>query len=166
MTAAPKSFAAIVIYDDPDCSGAAGAFSDLARRLPSLPPPEQINTEVFLVPASATRATSSSTALESNTTSNNINNNNNNNFYGDALLESLRGLVNYRPNEIVVIGLLKDASSASSACQKIREICNETRPAITECHLATHLANYSDVGLVVRNLVRRFHDAASRAVNK
>ena len=57
-----------------------------------------------------------------------------------------------RPSELVVIGLLKDAQAAA-ASQRIRDICNETKPPITECHIATHLAFFGDVGLAFGGLV-------------
>lgn len=153
-----SSFAAVVVYDDPECAAAAEAFADLSKRLPSAP--ENVTTEVFLVPAANNNSNNSNTGSSSSSAANSSSTTGPPS-HGDALLDALRGLVNYRPTELVVIGLLKD-SNASVACQRIREICNETRPPITECHLATHLANFGDVGLVVRNLVRRFHEAASK----
>ncbi len=152
-----QRFAAIVLYDDPECAGAAEAFSTLANKLPSAPNPEAVAIEVFLVPANANNLAATSNSLAGSTSGNN------NNVHADVLLDALRGLVNYRPSELCVIGLLKD-SNASVPTQKIREVCNDTRPAITECHIATHLANFGDVGLVVRNLVRKFHEAASRGI--
>ena len=132
------SYAAIVVYDDPECAGAAEAFSVLAKRMPNAPAASQ-SAEVVLVPAGGAYSKT----------------------HGDALLDALRGLVHLRPQDIVVIALLKDAN-ASVACQRVREICAETKPPIAECHIATHLANFGDVGLVVRNLVRRFHEAISK----
>ncbi len=129
-----QQFAAIVVYDDPECAGAARYFADRSeQQLAALQRPGgKPHTEIVLAAANA--ATS----------------------HGDALVEALRTLVNFRTSDITVVALLKDAQAAT-ACQRIREVCGETRPPIAECHIATHLANFKDVRLVVDNLVRRFH---------
>ncbi len=155
-----RSFAAVVIFDDPECADAAAAFAALNLQLPSAPPADQVTTEVFLVPASSAKLNSSLAASSSGTNNNAASPS----AHGEALVDALRGLVNYRPSELVVVGLLKDAN-ASAASQRIREICADSRPPIAECHIATHLGNYNDMSLVVRNLVRRFHDAASRQLS-
>ena len=128
------TFAAVVVFDDPECGGAAEAFAVLSKSLPSMPS-NGAGAEVVMVPAGTAKS------------------------HGDALLDALRGLVNFRASELVVFAFLKDAQ-ASAACSRIREICADAK--IAECHVATHLASFGDVGLVVRNLVRRFHEVMSR----
>jgi hypothetical protein len=129
-----SQFAAIVIFDDPECSGAARYFADRSEQMLSAQGAARPSTEIVLAGANA--ATS----------------------HGDALVEALRQLVNFRTSDITVVALLKDAQAAA-ACQRIRELCAETRPPITECHIATHLASFRDMRLVIDNLVRRFHAA-------
>ena len=70
----------------------------------------------------------------------------------DGVYAALQSLYAVRHDGIFVIACVKD-SSPQDFC-KVREMCAGAKPRIDNVHVLTHLSNYSDVGLTLRNMVR------------
>ena len=115
----------LLSFDDPECGGAADALvSHIERDIP--PQLATLSVKPISVLASAS--------------------------HRDALYHTLQDLFNVRPRDLFVISLLKD--SDPDEFRKIKELCATAKSSPLEHRVVTHLGNYTDVGLVIRNLVR------------
>lgn len=117
----------LLTYDDPECGGAADALVEhLERDAAALEGHCQLSVKPIQV--------------------------NPNGSHRDALYGSLQDLFQVKPQDIYVLAFLK--GDEAEEYRKIRELCSSVKPVAIQCQILTHLANYSDVGLIIRNLVR------------
>lgn len=56
------------------------------------------------------------------------------------------------PPQVMVVCFLRD--HAPEAYLSVKEVCARYKENVWEAHVLTHLANYDDVSLVLRNLIR------------
>ncbi|KAK7195286.1 hypothetical protein NESM_000454400 [Novymonas esmeraldas] len=125
----------LLTYDDPECGGAADALVDhLERDTAVLEGHCQLSVKPIQV-------------LQ-------------NGAHRDALYGSLQDLFQVKPQDIYVISFLKDCQPEEY--RKVNELCSSVRPTPVQCQVLTHLANYNDVGLIIRNLVRLVMDEMTK----
>nr|CAJ2475804.1 unnamed protein product [Leishmania braziliensis] len=124
----------LLTYDDPECGGAADALVEHLERDASVV--EHCQLSVKPIPV-----------LQ-------------NGSHRDALYGSLQDLFQMKPQDIYAITFLKGCQSEEY--RKINELCNSVRPNPVQCQVLTHLANYNDVGLIIRNLVRLVLDEMTK----
>lgn len=124
----------IVTYDDPECGGAADAIVEhLNRDAAALQSQCQLSVKPLQVLNGAHR---------------------------DTLYGALQDLFQVKPQDIFVITFLK--GDQPEEYRKVRELCNGVKPNPLHCQVLTHLMNYGDVGLIIRNLVRLVLDEMMR----
>lgn len=127
----------ILTYDDPECGGAADALVDhLQRDAAAL----QSHCQLSVKPIQVVQ----------------------NGSHRDTLYGVLQDLFQVKPQDIYVITFLK--SNQPEEYRKIRDLCSSVKPHALQCQVLTHLANYNDVGLILRNLVRLVLDEMSRGI--
>ncbi|KAL7707001.1 hypothetical protein N2W54_001300 [Lotmaria passim] len=125
----------LLTYDDPECGGAADALVEhLERDAAALEGQCQLSVKPIQV-------------LQ-------------NGSHRDALYGSLQDLFQIKPQDIYVISFLK--GNQPEEYRKVNELCSSVRPNPVQCQVLTHLANYNDVGLIIRNLVRLVLDEMTR----
>lgn len=125
----------VLTYDDPECGGAADALVDHLQRDAA---PLQSHCQLSVKPIQVLQSGS----------------------HRDTLYCVLQDLFQVKPQDIYVITFLK--GNQPEEYRKIRELCSSVKPHALQCQVLTHLANYSDVGLIIRNLVRLVLDEMSR----
>ncbi|ORC91735.1 uncharacterized protein TM35_000053310 [Trypanosoma theileri] len=127
MTVILRVLVVLLTYDDPECGGAADALVEhLQRDSAALLDRCQLSVKPIAILHNAS--------------------------HRDALYRTLQDLFQVKPQDIYVISFLKDNNPEEY--RKIRELCNGVKPSRLKHQVLTHLANYSDVGLIIRNLVR------------
>ncbi|KAG5475376.1 hypothetical protein LSCM1_03489 [Leishmania martiniquensis] len=129
----------LLTYDDPECGGAADALVEhLERDAAAAEGHCQLSVKPIQV-------------LQSGS-------------HRDALYGSLQDLFQMKPQDIFVITFLK--GSQPEEYRKVTELCSSVRPTAVQCQVLTHLANYSDVGLIIRNLVRLVLDEMAKDASR
>ncbi|CBH17109.1 uncharacterized protein TEOVI_000451200 [Trypanosoma equiperdum] len=132
-----RSLVVLLTYDEPECGGAADALVvHLQRDCAALADRCQLSARPISI-------------LQ-------------NSSHRDALYRTLQDLIQVKPQDIYAISFLKDNNP--DEYRKIRELCNGVKPRRIKHQILTHLANYNDVGLIIRNLVRLVLDEMSRDV--
>ncbi|KAG8340496.1 hypothetical protein ERJ75_000320400 [Trypanosoma vivax] len=130
-----RTLTVLVTYDEPECGGAADALVEhLQRDCAALAARCQLSVRPISILQNAS--------------------------HRDALYRTLQDLIQVKPQDIYVIGFLKDNNPEEY--RKVRELCNGVKPRRIKHQVLTHLANYNDVGLIIRNLVRLVLDEMSR----
>ncbi|KAG5501493.1 hypothetical protein JKF63_03322 [Porcisia hertigi] len=125
----------LLTYDDPECGGAADALVEhLERDAASVEGQCQLSVKPIQIVQ--------------------------NGSHRDALYGSLQDLFRMKPHNIYVITFLKGCQAEEY--RKVNELCSSVRPNAVRCQVLTHLANYTDVGLIIRNLVRLVLDEMTR----
>lgn len=117
----------LLTYDDPECGGAADALV------------EHLERDAAAVEGQCQLSVKPIQVLQ-------------NGSHRDALYGSLQDLFQIKPQDIYVITFLK--GNQPEEYRKVNELCGSVRPNAVKCQVLTHLANYTDVGLTIRNLVR------------
>ncbi|KAG5475635.1 hypothetical protein LSCM4_04217 [Leishmania orientalis] len=125
----------LLTYDDPECGGAADALV------------EHLERDAAAVEGHCQLSVKPIQVLQSGS-------------HRDALYGSLQDLFQMKPQDIFVITFLK--GSQPEEYRKVTELCNSVRPTAVQCQVLTHLANYNDVGLIIRNLVRLVLDEMTK----
>ncbi|AYU80027.1 hypothetical protein conserved [Leishmania donovani] len=125
----------LLTYDDPECGGAADALV------------EHLERDAVAVEGHCQLSVKPIQVLQ-------------NGSHRDALYGSLQDLFQMKPQDIYVIAFLK--GSQPEEYRKVNELCNSVRPNPVKCQVLTHLANYNDVGLIIRNLVRLVLDEMTK----
>lgn len=127
MTMARKLYV-LLSYDDPDCGGAADALIDQLQK-----DAETVRTPNRLV-------LNSIQVLQDG-------------CHRDTLCGAVQNLCDVSPHDMYVISLLK--GDQSQEYRSIRDLCSSVKSTPLSCQVITHVANYNDVGLIIRNLVRQ-----------
>ncbi|PBJ73584.1 hypothetical protein TcG_06173 [Trypanosoma cruzi] len=123
----PRGLIVLLTYDDPECGGAADALAEhLQRDCAVMMDRCQLTVKPIAILHNAS--------------------------HRDALYRTLQDLFQVKPQDIYVITFLKENNFEEY--RKVRELCNGVKPCCIKHQLLTHVANYSDVGLIIRNLVR------------
>lgn len=130
MDISARHHAVIIAFDDPECGGAADALEEqLSRELKAIEQrlnlPKVAQRLVPVVPGASHR---------------------------DSVARTLQELVSVKPQDVFVVSLLKGAGAEEY--RALNDACQKSRPPI-EHQVVTHMASFSDVGLIVRNLVRQ-----------
>lgn len=125
----------LLTYDDPECGGAADALVDHLER--DAAPLDHV-CGLSIKPIAVAQ----------------------NGSHRDTLYGTLQDLFQVQPEDIYVISFLK--GDQPDEYKKIRELCNGVKPHALKSQVLTHLANYNDVGLIIRNLVRLLLDEMSK----
>ncbi|EPY31473.1 hypothetical protein STCU_03438 [Strigomonas culicis] len=117
----------LLTYDDPECGGAADALVEhMQRDAAEL----ESQCQLTVKPIQVLQGSS----------------------HRDALYGTLQELFQVKPENIYVISFLK--GNQPEEYRKVTELCRGVKPHALQCQVLTHLANYNDVGLIIRNLVR------------
>ena len=133
----------LVSYDDPECGGAADALIDhLHRDVGQLAGSSTVDPSgggpLNVKPLSVAHGAS----------------------HRDALYRTLQDLFNVKAQDVLVVTLLK--GNQPDEYRRVKELCCGVKTKPLEHRIITHLGNYSDVGLVIRNLVRTVADILVR----
>jgi hypothetical protein len=151
MAASSRGGAVLTVllsYDDPECGGAADALTehllrDVGQMLGS-PPADgdgtataggPLNIKALSVPHGGS--------------------------HRDALYRTLQDLFSVKARDVLVITLLK--GNQPDEYRRVKELCCGVKTKPLEHRIITHLGSYSDVGLVIRNLVRTVADILFRS---
>ena len=124
----------IITYDDPDCGGAFDALVDHLQRDFDV----MLQRSVTSDPSLHLSIKPVSVALGGG--------------HRDALYKVLQDLFSVPRESVYVLSMLK--GNAAEEYRKVKDLVQNMTPPL-EHHVVTHLSNYQDVGLVIRNLVRR-----------
>lgn len=128
----------LLTYDDPECGGAADAFVEHVQRDAAM---LESRCQLSVKPLQVVT----------------------NGSHRDALYGALQDVFQVKPSDIYVISFLKSAQFEEY--RKVRELCIGVKPVPLKCQVLTHLSNYTDVGLIIRNLVRLVIEEMSRNVD-
>lgn len=121
-----QAFTVLITYDEPSCAGAAEALRPQLQQREA-----DLRTEVRCV----------SQAVSDGGT------------HREAVYAGLQQLFHVKHERLFVVCLMRD--DAAQDYRRVREVCAATKPAINNVLALTSLESYSDVSLVLRNVVRR-----------
>eukprot|EP00796_Vickermania_ingenoplastis_P008667 gene8667-6093_t len=124
----PRTLTVLLTYDDPECGGAADAFVDQLEKEVTIWK-ETHRSRVCSVPIHAFPVSEGGEQ------------------HDDVLRHSLQAL----PSKVIVFSFLK--GHAPQEYMAVQDVCRNTATVLA-FHILTHLANFEDVGLVLRNLIR------------
>lgn len=132
-----KILSTIITYDDPECGGAADALVDYLQRdaatlSQSMPGVASLSVRALPVTPGSS--------------------------HRDLLFRAFQDLFNVRSEDVFVVSLIKNHNPEEY--RKIKELCSS--PRSSNHQIITHVSNYDDVGLLIRNLVRRVIDLLLR----
>lgn len=120
----------LLTFDEPECGHAADVLGDMILKEVKMLA-ERVNVPALTVqPVPVTHGLS----------------------HRDLLHRALQEINGAKQQDCFVISLLKGGNSVEY--HNIKELCNHTRPRLAH-QVVTHLSGFNDVGLVLRNLVRR-----------
>jgi hypothetical protein len=146
---------ALVVFDSPDCGGAAAAFEKIARStLATNAAATAAATQQQAPDASSSSAVPTTTPSAAPACDFHFVPVASGASHDDALLDALRRAAHVQPSDFFIVAFLKGADPAA-AFRKIRAVARTTRPSIADVFVAPQLQAFQDPGLVVRNLSRR-----------
>ncbi|CCW71060.1 unnamed protein product [Phytomonas sp. Hart1] len=134
-----RSLLVLLTYDDLECGGAADALVEHLK-CAAVPLEEQCKLSVEPLPI----------------------------YEGGPHQVTLRDSLNKHSDDrdvsIIVFSLLK--GDQSEEYLNIKNLCNTLNSHVIRCEILTHLANYTDVGLIIQNLVRLvMHEISTEVPN-
>jgi hypothetical protein len=124
----------ILTYDDPECGNAAEALRQQLLREAAENP--ALNGATFAVNPLPIAGGEGAAAT-----------------HRDAVQHQLQQRFSLDHAAVAVVALMKGGNAEDF--RRTRDVCQQARPPVGAHFVLTHLGNYSDVGLMLRNVVRR-----------